>query len=104
MMRNERLPLKIAQRPHDCTAGTVRRLALSWDSLANFNDHLAAALHMNVRLSYEHRTAALHSVWIYMGYVQIRLRSASRSLSSVALGNITQTNDCKINVKQTLLL
>ena len=36
MLRNVRLQLEIAQKPNNCPAGTVRLLALSCGSLANF--------------------------------------------------------------------
>ena len=59
MLRNIHLPLKIAQLSHGCTTGTVRCLSLSCGSLANLHNHLAADLHLNLKYSYERRTATL---------------------------------------------
>ena len=49
MLRNLRLQLKIAQWPHGCSAGTVRRIALSCNRLANFAGLSCGSLACDVR-------------------------------------------------------
>ena len=56
MLRNVRLQLKIAQWPHSCRTGTVRRIAKCFATVLQIlHDHLAIALHVtrdNLRLPY----------------------------------------------------
>ena len=49
MLRNAQLPMKFA----------LLTQGLTCDSLANLHDHLATALHVNIRQSCEHDTDAL---------------------------------------------
>ena len=70
----------IARLPYDVSLCPTTVFQIS-------QDRLATALHVNVRQSYEHRTAALRSLWFFRKC----LRSASGSLRSVPHAKIARS-------------